>query len=165
MSRLTALAGTVLDFRRLFPNLRRLGLTLNWRAAAVSKLDMARKTSKMGGFTATEICIVVGLIVLLAAVVIPRFVRKPPMPPAHMACISNLRFIDSAKGQWALENQKKKTDTPADSDLQPYMGRGSAGELPVCPVDPNQTFDTSYSINNVGTKPTCKILPAKHILP
>lgn len=81
-----------------------------------------------------------------------------------MACISNLRIIDSAKGQWALEQNKKRTDTPADSDLQPYIGRGSAGELPCCPLDPKQTFDTSYSINNVGTKPTCKILPALHSL-
>ncbi len=126
---------------------------------------MARKTSKMGGFTVTEICIAVVLIVLLVAVAIPRFVRKPPMHPAHMACIPDLRIINAAKGQWALEFQKKNTDTPGDSDLQSYIGRGSAGELTVCPVDPKQTFDTSYSVNNVGTKPTCKIMPTLHILP
>ena len=125
---------------------------------------MAGKTSKLGGFTVTEICIVVVLIVLLAAVAIPRFVRKPATHPAHMACISNLRIIDSAKEQWALEFHKKKTDNPADSDLQAYIGRGSAGELPVCPVDPKQTFDSSYSVNNVGTKPTCKIMPTLHVL-
>jgi competence protein ComGC len=125
---------------------------------------MARKTSKMGGFTVTELCIVVVLIVLLVAVAIPRLTRQHPEYSGHMACISNLRIIDGAKGEWALENQKKKTDTPRDSDLQPYMGRGSAGELPFCPDDPKQTFDSSYSVNNVGTKPTCKIMPTLHIL-
>jgi len=126
---------------------------------------MAPKTSKMGGFTATEILIAVVLIVLLAAVMIPMLTRKHPEYPAHMACITNLRMIDGAKGQWALENQKTKADTPRDSDLQAYMGRGPAGELPRCPCDPKQTFDSSYSVNNVGTKPTCKILPTIHILP
>jgi hypothetical protein len=105
------------------------------------------------------------LIVLLAAVVIPRFVGKRPVYAAHMACITNLRILNSAKEQWALEFQKRKTDTPADSDIQPYVGRGSAGELPVCPADPKQTFDTSYSLHNAGTTPTCKIMPTIHVLP
>ena len=126
---------------------------------------MARKTSKMGGFTVTEICLMVALFVLLAAVVIPRFVGKRPIYAGHMACINNLRIMNSAKEQWALELQKRKTDTPADSDIQPYVGRGSAGELPFCPADPKQSFDTSYSLHNVGTKPTCKIMPAIHVLP
>ena len=126
---------------------------------------MARKTSRMGGFSVTEILILVVLIALLAAVVVPRFFGKRPVYGAHMACITNLRIIDSAKEQWALEFQKKKVDTPTGSDLQPYMGRGSAGELPFCPADPKQTFDTSYSLHNVGTKPTCKIMPTVHVLP
>ena len=124
---------------------------------------MLRKKIKMGGFTVTEICIVVVLIVLLAVVTIPTLNVKPPRPHrASNSCISNLRIIDNAEGQWALEFHKQKTDTPAGSDLQPYMGRGSAGELPCCPEDPNQSFDTSYSLHNVGTKPTCKILPTIH---
>jgi competence protein ComGC len=126
---------------------------------------MALKTGKMGGFTVTEICIALVLIALLAAVVIPRFVGKRPVYAGHMACIINLRILNGAKEQWALELQKLKTDTPADSDLQPYVGRGSAGELPFCPADPKQSFDTSYSLHNVGTKPTCKIMPTIHVLP
>jgi prepilin-type N-terminal cleavage/methylation domain-containing protein len=124
---------------------------------------MIRKTSKPSGYTLTEIVIAIVLLALFVAVILPRFVRKPRTARADMACISNLRIIDGAKGQWALEQRKANTDTPADSDLQPYMGRGSAGELPVCPVDPKQTFDTSYSANNMATKPTCKIMP-DHIL-
>jgi hypothetical protein len=69
-------------------------------------------------------------------------------------------MIDAAKQQWALEFKKKRTDHPAGSDIEPYIGA-----LPVCPADTNNTFETSYSINDVGTKPKCKILPTIHILP
>jgi hypothetical protein len=78
--------------------------------------------------------------------------------------MSNLRVIQAGKEQWALEHQKKKTDTPAESDIQACIGRGSAGELPFCPIDPKQTFDTSYVLHNVGTMPTCKVMPSLHVL-
>ncbi|HEX3720364.1 MAG TPA: hypothetical protein VH595_20625 [Verrucomicrobiae bacterium] len=65
------------------------------------------------------------------------------------ACINNLRLIDAAKQQWALEFRKQATDTPAMSDLQPYLGRGPNGELPACPDG------GVYTIGTVGDKPTC----------
>jgi ABC-type transporter Mla subunit MlaD len=65
------------------------------------------------------------------------------------ACINNLRLIDSAKQQWALEQRKQSTDTPAMSDLQPYIGRGPNGEMPACPDGGVYTFGT------VGEKPVC----------
>jgi len=126
---------------------------------------MARNTSKTGGFTVTELCIAVVLIVLLVAVVIPKFVANNRAQAQANACISNLRIIAGAEHGWVLENHKQYTDIPVGSDLQPYIGRGSAGELPVCPDDPKQTFDSSYSLHNDRTYPSCKINPAKHILP
>lgn len=125
---------------------------------------MKMKTTKHCGFTLVEIMIVVAIIGLLAAIAIPNFVRARTTSQMN-SCISNLRIIDAAKGSWALEQHKQTTDTPGDSDIQPYVGRGSGGELPVCPNDSAQTFDTSYSANNVGTKPTCLISPATHSLP
>ena len=77
--------------------------------------------------------IVVAIIGLLAAIAIPNFVRARTTAQAN-SCISNLRIIDAAKGQWALEQHKQNTDTPAGTDIQPYVGRGSAGELPTCPM-------------------------------
>jgi prepilin-type N-terminal cleavage/methylation domain-containing protein len=117
----------------------------------------------MAGFTLVEIMIVVAIIGLLAAIAIPNFVRARTTSQQN-ACISNLRIIDGAKGQWALEQHKQNTDTPQDTDLQPYMGRGSAGELPTCPNDSSQTFDTSYSPMTVGVKPVCLIVPSTHSL-
>jgi len=110
------------------------------------------------------IALAIFYIPLMLAIAIPNLHRARDTAQEN-ACINNLRIIDGAKGQWAMELHKSQTDTPAPSDIQPYMGRGASGELPACPNDPTQTFENSYSINNVGTKPTCKILPATHILP
>jgi len=113
-----------------------------------------------------EIMIVVAIIGLLAAIAIPNFVRARTTSQQN-ACINNLRLIDSAKQQWALEQRKQTTDTPDSSgtDLQPYLGRGATGELPACPVDSAQGFTTSYTPSAVGTPPLCKIVASTHVLP
>jgi len=108
---------------------------MNCPAATASKSNMTRKTSKPDGFTVTEILIAVVLIVSIVATVIvlgPIRLRAS----STQACISNLRLIDSAKHAWALEQRKRNTDTPAISDIQPYVGRGVGHELPLCPNDP-----------------------------
>jgi competence protein ComGC len=116
------------------------------------------------GFTLWKLLGLLVILILLAAIAIPNFVR-PRTTFSPNACINNLRLIDSAKQQWAREKGKGPDDTAAASDIQPYLGRGAAGVLPICPVDSNQSFTSSYSINNMATKPTCKILPSNHFLP
>lgn len=122
------------------------------------------KNTRNRGFTLVEIMIVVAIIGLLAAMAIPNFVHCRSVAQMN-TCISNLRYIDSAKQQWALEQRKQDTETPAGSDLQPYLGRGTGGELPSCPADGAQTFATSYSPQNVGQRPVCLIISSTHILP
>jgi len=127
---------------------------------------MQKKNTRKLGFTLVEIMIVVAIIGLLAAIAIPNFVKARTTSQMN-ACINNLRLIDSSKQQWALEQRKTNTDTPQGSDLQPYLGRGAAGELPSCPADSAETWTTSYgtAVGQVGVKPTCLIVSSTHILP
>src|SRR5271168_956910 len=96
------------------------------------KSVMKNKVSRKAGFTLVEIMIVVAIIGLLAAIAIPNFVRARTTSQMN-ACINNLRLIDSAKQQWALEQRQTSTATMSGTDLQPYLCHGSAGELPACP--------------------------------
>ena len=122
---------------------------------------MTINTSRKSGFTLVEIMIVVAIIGLLAAIAIPNFVKARTTSQAN-ACINNLRQIDGAKQQWALEQKQSSTAAPNSTTLQPYLGRGSAGStFPTCPAQ------GTYAINDMNTAPTCTLssLPTPHSLP
>jgi prepilin-type N-terminal cleavage/methylation domain-containing protein len=115
-------------------------------------------------FTLVEIMIVVAIIGLLAAIAIPNFVRARGSAQQN-ACINNLRQIDSAKQQWAIETKQSANSAPAVTDIEAYIGRVGYVSNVVCPsggVD--ATFETSYQINELTNPPACKIVPAKHVL-
>ncbi len=81
-----------------------------------------------------------------------------PVIVARVTCIENLRRIDSAKQQWALEMGRRAEDTPLWSDLQPYLGGGKESKsLPKCPSG------GAYTIGKVGEKPKCTV--PGHVLP
>jgi len=113
---------------------------------------MQNKTNRKG-FTLVEIMIVVAIIGLLAAIAIPNFVRARNSSQTN-ACLNNLRQIDAAKQQWALENNT--TGSPTAANITPYMGRSSTGSLPYCPLDSAKAFASSYTINDMNTTPVCQ---------
>ena len=87
---------------------------------------MLNKLNKRrGGFTLVEIMIVVAIIALLAAIAVPGFLRARKRSQASKI-INDLRLIDSAVDQYAIENSKLTgTAVPLAAWTQ-YLKVGSA---------------------------------------
>lgn len=113
------------------------------------------------GFTLIEIFLTVSILGILLAIAIPNFISVRANVQKDM-CINNLRQLKMAKEQWAFENDKLDSDTPVAADLDSYIKDGTNSL--VCPQDTGKSFNTSYTINNVGTDPACKIYPSQHKL-
>jgi len=117
----------------------------------MEKKMKSTKTVGAAGFTLLEITIVTAIISLLATLAIPNFIRARASSQAT-SCINNLRQIDSAAQQFAMEQHKRngqQLDYP--TDLTPYVRLNSDGSIPPCPAGGNYTCDV------IGTPPTCDL--------
>ena len=86
---------------------------------------MLQKLNKnRGGFTLVEIMIVVAIIALLAAIAVPNFLRARKRSQATRI-LEDLRIIDSAIDQYAIENNKSGGDNVLWADIQNYLKKGS----------------------------------------
>jgi len=123
---------------------------------------MKNKTSPKGAFTLVEIMIVVAIIGLLAAIAIPNFVKARTTAQMN-ACINNLRQMDGAAQQWALETKQPAGGSVASSHITPYLKLDSTGNLPGCPG--GGSYSTTWTLD---VHPTCSLSSqtiAPHALP
>src|SRR3989442_1402109 len=81
----------------------------------LNKLNQRR-----GGFTLVEIMIVVAIIALLAAIAVPGFLRARKRSQASKI-INDLRLIDAAVDQYAIETTKKSGDPVDVADWTNYL--------------------------------------------
>ena len=107
--------------------------------------------------------LVVAALAITVAVSLPNYINIRHVIGPAGACINNLRQIDAAANQFALEH-KLTNGSPINfpNDLTPYIKLNSAGKIPPCPSG------GTYYIGRVGKNPICSlgtmVMPA-HVLP
>jgi prepilin-type N-terminal cleavage/methylation domain-containing protein len=86
---------------------------------------MLNKINKRrGGFTLVEIMIVVAIIALLAAIAVPGFLRARKRAQASRI-LNDLRLIDSAVDQYAIETNKSTGQTVNTTDWTNYLKKNT----------------------------------------
>jgi len=79
---------------------------------------------RRGGFTLVEIMIVVAIIALLAAIAVPGFLRARKRSQATRI-LNDLRMIDSAVDQYAIETNRVTGNPVAVGDWTAYLKSGT----------------------------------------
>ena len=108
---------------------------------------MKKQSVRHGGFTLVEIMIVVAIIALLAAIAVPGFLRARKRSQASKI-LNDLRMIDAAIDQYAIENGKKTGDPVAIVDWTNYVKKDST-----LFVTGKDLFGNDYGIQSVDTLP------------
>jgi prepilin-type N-terminal cleavage/methylation domain-containing protein len=108
---------------------------------------MQIRTHRSLGFTLVEIMIVVAVIGLLASIAIPSMTRAR-FKAQQRVCIANLRAIDAAKDQWAMETRRRTGDRARRSAINQYI---KGGLTPKCPAE------GIYRYGPVAFPPSCNI--------
>lgn len=99
------------------------------------------------GFTLVEIMIVVAIIALLAAIAVPGFLRARKRSQASRI-LNDLRMIDSAVDQYAIETNRKTGDIVGVADWTNYVKKNS-----LLYNNANSILGTAYGTQTVDTIP------------
>jgi prepilin-type N-terminal cleavage/methylation domain-containing protein len=120
--------------------------------------------TKRAGFTLVEIMIVVAIIALLAAIAVPGFLRARKRSQASRI-LNDLRLIDSAVDQYAIETGRKTGDTVNTADWTAYVKKNAilyntardilgndygAQVVDIVPAVPSLSYDALSDVAGVG---------------
>jgi len=86
---------------------------------------MNTPSSNRKGFTLVEIMIVVAIIALLAAIAVPGFLRARKRSQASRI-LNDLRMIDAAVDQYAIETNRSTGNTVNIADWTNYLKQGTS---------------------------------------
>jgi prepilin-type N-terminal cleavage/methylation domain-containing protein len=117
---------------------------------------LMNRVSAHRAFTLIEILVVISILAIVLAIAMPNFIKaRETAETKH--CLDNLRMIDSAKEQWAIENNASPSSpSPALSVL---VGSTSyIKSMPLCPMG------GTYEVGMITGSPTCSI-GGGHTLP
>ena len=128
---------------------------VGWLLISNRKGPMSTRTkAATGGLMVLLCCFVV-------AFVIPDFVAAR-YENNQDSCINNLRQLQAAKQEWALENGKTNGTIVTANDITAYIQLDSRGQIPRCPAG------GTYIIGRVGEDVRCSIgtsdWPYRHVL-
>ena len=115
---------------------------------------MRSKAKKSAGFTLVEIMIVVMIIAIITSIAVPNFLTARETSRTA-ACIHNLKYIDTRKELFAMSAKLDNGDTVTWADLVPTYMKFQ----PDCPGG------GTYTINVIGTNPTCTLAANGHVIP
>jgi prepilin-type N-terminal cleavage/methylation domain-containing protein len=102
---------------------------------------------RRAGFTLVEIMIVVAIIALLAAIAVPGFLRARKRSQASKI-LNDLRMIDSACDQYAIETNRKTGDVVGVADWTNYVKKNA-----ILYNTGASLFGTAYGPQTVDTIP------------
>jgi len=108
---------------------------------------LTKLNRKHAGFTLVEIMIVVAIIALLAAIAVPGFLRARKRSQASKI-LNDLRMIDAAVDQYAIETNRTTGNTVVVSDWTKYVKKDS-----ILYNTGQNLFGTAYGDQTVDTIP------------
>lgn len=131
---------------------------------------MLSNKRKSGGFTLIELMIVIAIIAILAAILVPNFIRARAQGQLT-ACKSNCKNIGTALEMYSTDWNGKY---PTTGNLQAGLSPNYLKVIPECPSAgtdsysagyvgaPNTGYTNYYSYACVGTNHTALAVPANY---
>jgi hypothetical protein len=125
---------------------------------------LASLSSAVMSRTTKNILVAVPVILLLLAIAIPNFIKSRSVISMN-ACANNLRWIDGAKKEWALEGHKTTNDVPTESDLLAFLGGHTPADHRRGDFFPRCPSGGAYTIGALAEPPKCSIGGVGRTLP